>query len=576
MKYVQHMWQTVKKTVMKKFKSVTITFLIIMLITNGFRMLFGAENMVLGIIIAPMMLIFMARDMTAHPVRNLLRQALILCVMAAAACFSMLVPVPIALLIHLAVAFFLLYSYTCDCGDHMYFQYILSYLLLIFMGPISLQQLPLRLLGMITGAGCILLYQFIKGRDRIRTATSNALLILLEDTKIRIDSLLCGNELSRDNANLRNALKMFSQTIEHRRKATLELSDASIAAVEAVLSLKKFNSALHSPYFVLTEERLVLLRSVLPWLDHIRDFVLQERDDIPCIQIDMSEDEVYDDAESLYQWTNNLHTVFLAMRCPENRRRFRKTGVSTWGRLKIAINFSPMRATYALRVSCLLAMGILLVQNLHLEHGKWLLFTIASVSLPYSDEVRPKAKKRFFATLIGGAVSLIVFSLIPSAAGKTAVMLASGYLSCYMTDYLRNFSCATVGALGGAVIAMTSTGFAPVGGMVLTRIIYIAAGIIIAVVFNCLIFPINRERATRHLAHKYNRITQTVSESYQSCQPDLQLRYHLLLLMYRLEEKLMQNAEELQWDDVHSFLISHQTEVWQAKNTFASPLSVLS
>lgn len=33
------------------------------------------SNMVLGIIISPMMLILMGRDMTAHPVRNFMRQS---------------------------------------------------------------------------------------------------------------------------------------------------------------------------------------------------------------------------------------------------------------------------------------------------------------------------------------------------------------------------------------------------------------------------------------------------------------------------------------------------------------------
>lgn len=167
-----------------------------------------------------------------------------------------------------------------------------------------------------------------------------------------------------------------------------------------------------------------------------------------------------------------------------------------------------------------------------------MLFTIASVSLPYSDDVGEKAKNRFLATLIGG-----------------------GYLSCYMTGYLRTFLCATFGALGGAVISMASTGFSSVGGIVLLRIIYIAIGIAVAIAFNCFVFPINRKRATRYLAQKYIQVSTAVSQSYGDRKHDPQLYYHLLLQTHQLEDKLRQNAKILQWEDVHVFLLKHQMEI---------------
>ena len=121
-------------------------------------------------------------------------------------------------------------------------------------------------------------------------------------------------------------------------------------------------------------------------------------------------------------------------------------------RLKAALRLSPARLVYALRVAGLLALCTLLVQRLGLPHGKWLLFTVASASLPYADDVvGAKAKKRMLATLFGGPSGALLFSLIPFAAGRSLVMMLSGYLSFYFTDYSATFACATVGALGGSV-----------------------------------------------------------------------------------------------------------------------------
>lgn len=72
MQKMQYIWQTMKESVLKKFKSATITYLMIMLVVYGFQIAFGSENTVLGLIIAPMMLILMARDMTAQPIRHFL------------------------------------------------------------------------------------------------------------------------------------------------------------------------------------------------------------------------------------------------------------------------------------------------------------------------------------------------------------------------------------------------------------------------------------------------------------------------------------------------------------------------
>ncbi len=112
---------------------------------------------------------------------------------------------------------------------------------------------------------------------------------------------------------------------------------------------------------------------------------------------------------------------------------------------------------------------------LGLPHGRWLLFTLASVSLPYADDVPAKMKKRILATITGGILSVVIYSLIPSPAGRTAAMMLSGYLSFYFTDYRETFACSTIGALGGAVF-MNSFGFQAVGSMFLIRLGYILAG----------------------------------------------------------------------------------------------------
>ncbi len=184
---------------------------------------------------------------------------------------------------------------------------------------------------------------------------------------------------------------------------------------------------------------------------------------------------------------------------------------------------------------------------------KWLLFTLASVSLPYAEDVGAKAKKRLLATLIGGICSVVLYSMIGSPIGRTLIMMISGYLSFYFSEYTGTFACSTIGALGGAVF-MDSFGFGDVGGMLLIRLGYMLAGIAVAMLANCLIAPYGRNKATRQLWFKYKNTTQLLSSICKDKQMDTQLYYNLVIQAHLLEDKLTQNAKDLKWEGAHELI----------------------
>ena len=58
----------------------------------------------------------------------------------------------------------ILYAFTYEYVSHLYFPYILSYLFLIFISPVKPEQLPKRLLGVLTGAVCIIFLPAVYGQ----------------------------------------------------------------------------------------------------------------------------------------------------------------------------------------------------------------------------------------------------------------------------------------------------------------------------------------------------------------------------------------------------------------------------
>lgn len=248
-----------------------------------------------------------------------------------------------------------------------------------------------------------------------------------------------------------------------------------------------------------------------------------------------------------------IHQNLKAMNDLNNRSHYNQTSLSLLVRLKALFGYSEVRINYALRVAFLITVFTLLTQQLHLTYGKWLLFTLASVSLPYTDDIKAKARKRLIATLVGCVISVIAYTLLPASSARTGIMMASGFMSFFFADYVGTYAMSTIGALGGAVFISYFT-LADITQIALIRILYIVIGIVIAWLFNCILFPYSRKKATAKLCEKYAQTTDLLSDLTICENSDSQLYYGLMIQVHLLEEKIIQNASAEDWHGIYDFL----------------------
>lgn len=531
---------TAQERVKKNFKNATLSFIFIIAYVNVFQLIFGAENSIVGVIFAIMMSASMVRDLTSTPFKHLIIQAFVLVLMAVSACLVSYLNPWAALPINFIMIFFILYSFTYEYSSNLYFPYILSYLFLIFISPVTPDRLPMRILAMLTGAVSIILYQLVMGRKRAEETVQDVLLIMIDEAKQYTVSLLSGDVTPDSLELVRKNLRRLSRMVYDRRKRELCISDANFAVVDSGRGLEHLIILLDD--FKAVDSHREMLKKIGEQLDNFRVYV-KERTEKPVIIareefITSETDEVQ---QTFYDALDYIQNHLIHMTDPEKRLRFRPAILSLSIRIQSALKISQVRLVYALRVAILLSIGTLLVNSMELPHGKWLMFTMASVSLPYADDVGTKAKKRFLATLIGGVISMVIYALIPYPAGRTAAMMLSGYASFYLTDYTGTFACSTIGALGGAVF-MNVFGWVPVGQILLIRIGYVCAGIVIAYVANCLIFPYHRKTSTTTLLGKYAFATDLLTKICGQSQVDTQFYYHLIIQSHLIEEKLYQDT----------------------------------
>lgn len=551
----------------EQFRFSTLSFIFIIAYINLFTLLFGPENTIAGVIFTILMSASMVRDLTATPFRHLAVQSFMLVWIALAAYLVNTLPAPASFLLNFITLFVILYTYTYEYSTHMYFPYILSYLFLIFISPVDAARLPGRLLAMVTGAASILLYQWVMGRKHVDETARDVLSGMIDCICSYITGRLDGNGVKPDSGDIHHKLCSLSKIVYDRRKKAFCVSDAGFSMIDAGRGLEHLLFLLQELPGELSDQDRSLLQVTMNRLRIFRAFLHQEIKELPLPSPNTAIDGDGNGANPAEKLLNYINDRLMHMADPQNKRNYRPGIQSLKLRIQAALDLSPVRFIYALRTALLLSASTLLVQSLSLPHGKWLLFTMASVSLPYADDVPVKMKKRIAATAAGGLISVAVYSLIPSPAGRTAAMMLSGYLSFYFTDYAETFTCSTIGAMGGAVF-MNAFGLQAVGGVFLIRLSYILAGAAAAYVINCRILPFNRAKATRQLWDKYKAVTELLAKICHTAHIDSQLYYNLVIQVHLLEEKLNQNALLEQWTGFPELMARCREQVRNAHRTF--------
>lgn len=559
----------IPKRIREHFRFSTLSFIFIIAYVNIFPRILGQENSIVAVIFTILMSASMVRDLTATPIRHLLIQSLVLVWMALAAYWVMNLPALSSFFINFITLLVILYAFTYEYSAHMYFPYILSYLFLVFISPVNASRLPGRVAAMVVGAVCILLYQWVMGRKRMVETSRDVLSEMIDIVNGYIASKLGEVDEQPDFALIHQKLCALSKLIYDRRKKVLCVSEAGFSVIDAGRGLEHLLFLTHDLPVRLSEKEKEVLLQTVHQLNIFRSFIHQEIKDLPALEPNVFLDGKEKTGESFFKMLFYIQDRVLHMTDPQNKTHYHPTAQSFWIRFLAAIDLSPMRAVYAVRVALLLSCGTLIVQTLSLPHGKWLLFTMASVSLPYADDVPDKMKKRIIATVAGGLLSVIIYSLIPSPAGRTVAMMLSGYISFYFTDYAGTFTCSTIGAMGGAVF-MGAFGFPAVGGMFLIRLGYTLAGAAAAYAVNCVIAPFSRAMATKLLWQKYKSVTALLAKVSRDNHIDPQLYYNLVIQAHLQEDKLIQNAHLEQWKGFPELLSKCREQVRSAHRTLIS------
>lgn len=143
---------------------------------------------------------------------------------------------------------------------------------------------------------------------------------------------------------------------------------------------------------------------------------------------------------------------------------------------KIYIN--SIRIRYAVRIGCLVVLTAFITGFFNLHEGRWMSYTVFSLTELYADNCKIRSKQRIEGTLIGAAIIVVLFMIIKDITLRSLIILVAGYLNPFANNYRDAIICVTVSAV--ASVALTSNSIFAVS----ERIIYVGIGIIITLLAN--------------------------------------------------------------------------------------------
>lgn len=198
-----------------------------------------------------------------------------------------------------------------------------------------------------------------------------------------------------------------------------------------------------------------------------------------------------------------------------------------------------VKFSYAVRVSLGVAISAFIADYFKFSEGKWIYFTAMAIIIPIYELSKKKIKDRMFATLVGGIIVVLLFTIFTNTLVRVLIIMAAGYLRSYAFTYRYGTIYTTICAIGS--VAMSG------GAVVLTinRIVFVILGIIIGIIINRFILPVKMKDANNELSEMYTDVIDgMLKEVYEKAKNENNDSYEmdtLLLVSTMIEEKISAN-----------------------------------
>ncbi|MFR5267381.1 FUSC family protein [Clostridium sp.] len=564
----------------------TLMFIIIMTYIFGFKFIFGNENILIAVMSITGLLMFMERDLTGEPIRNTLGLILFY-VMIGIGTFIASRNIWAAIPVNFIIIFTISYTFGHVLKGPMYIPFSFLYLFLVAY-PVSVDQMPLRIIALIVGASSIMLPQFIINKNKVKISSEKIFESLFDTLLQKIDLIKASNSVDEINIKINSMLKKLKDIIYDKNEKKFYISEEGRISLDILVSIEKL-SILIERYKNDKENEI---------LDEIKKFIeiLKSKDNKEIILSYMNELEIkYCDItdKNIIEVLTSMTIISLIIKNINKRSKVELKNIKRNLKNDIYglknIKFNSIRLTYSLRISIEVVIACFIMEYFQLDQGRWIMYTVLSLTNPLFEITKSKAKDRIIATIIGAIFISITFIIFRNTLIRSLIIMGAGYANMYCETYRQKIITVTISAIGAACL---------VGGYVvgdnlikatpiilsIERVIFIIIGAIIAIFINTFLFKYDVKKANKFLVKTSDSLVkdliQNLDVTLEKCNATNYMN-NIYLLNSQIEQtikgneriNLNKNGDEYKYEEYNKLREIKQkiiTDVYEFQNLIDS------
>ncbi|WFB45239.1 FUSC family protein [Clostridium perfringens] len=553
---------TIKQINIKRFKLPLIFAVLSVVLMGLYKTIFGVENTVIGLIIAMASYAFLRLDLTSYPIYKSMIFLILNLFLAISAYISAINPF-VGLIINFLILFTVSFIYTTEFKNVISYIFLLLYVYMLEY-PISLDELPRRLVAMGVGVFIIIGIHILFNRRNFKKNSNNIIIRSIRNIQKEICHIINESYRERENIYIDSELRKLLILIEGRNNNKFIENHKDDIYFNIVLILERINSIINKVGKVNNKSKDVIdyLNSLNHDLENITLFLKRKVD---CIN------EEKDDLNKSYMINNWAEKEYAFLgECTElirllekninnlyeyNRKKSRKRIKLKFNLKELLIGNSSLkmknlRVAYSLKLAIAVSLIMFIVDLFKIHQGRWIVTSVYVVIQPYEEETLTKAIKRFKGTIIGVIIYISIFTFFPHIIPLELLLLILMFLYFVQKDYEKKVVCTALMALSFGLSRST------VGYLAFYRFFFVIIGIVIALGINKLIFPQSIKNSIYDLKERYLELTSKLlcelksilyEEGYNGNTVKLLLDCNLI------ESKLIENkliAENLELKDL--------------------------
>ncbi|WP_346980393.1 FUSC family protein [Clostridium perfringens] len=552
----------IKQMNIKRFKLPLIFAVLSVVLMGLYKTIFGVENTIIGLIIAMASYAFLRLDLTSYPIYKSMIFLILNLFLAISAYISAINPF-VGLIINFLILFTVSFIYTTEFKNVISYIFLLLYVYM-WEYPISLDELPRRLVAMGVGVFIIIGIHILFNRRNFKKNSNNIIIRSIRNIQKEICHIINESYREKENIYIDSELRKLLILIEGRNNNKFIENHKDDIYFNIVLILERINSIINKVGKINNKSKYVIdylnslnhdLENITLFLERKVECINEEKDDLnKSSMINNFTDKEYaflgECTELIRLLEKNINNLY------EYRRKKSRKRIKVKFNLKellignSSLKMKHLRVAYSLKLAIAVSLIMFIVDLFKIPQGRWIVTSVYVVIQPYEEETLTKAIKRFKGTIIGVIIYISIFTFFPHIIPLELLLLILMFLYFVQKDYEKKVVCTALMTLSFGLSRST------VGYLAFYRFLFVIIGIVIALGINKLIFPQSIKNSIYDLKERYLELTSKLLYELKSILYEEEYNENtikLLLDCNLIESKLMENkliAENLELKDL--------------------------